>query len=442
MNVTETAADGLKREFLISIGAAAIDAEVQAKLQDLATKIRMPGFRPGKVPMSLVAKTHGEAALGEVLQQKVNESIQSTLAEKNLRPATEPKVEVTKAGKGEDLEFKLAIEVLPDFEPADVKEISLEKLVAPVADEEVETMLKGFADQRKNYVLEEGRTAKEGDSLTIDFVGRVDGEVFEGGSADGVDLVIGSGRFIPGFEEQLMGSKAGDIVKVNVTFPADYGAKELAGKDAVFDVEVKEVKIAAEVVIDDEFAKGFGLDDLEALKKAMREQIERQHAQMTRQRLKRDLLDALADRHDFPVPEGLVEIEVAQITRQMGDGETEETPDEAKKAELAAEFRPIAERRVRLGLLLAEVGRRNNIQVKAEEVNRAIMDEARRWPGQEREVIEFFRKNEQAQAQLRAPIYEDKVVDFMLELAQTTEKEVSLDELRKDPDEAAESAAA
>lgn len=440
MNVTETASDGLKREFLISIGAAAIDAEVQAKLQDLSTKIRMPGFRPGKVPVSLVAKTHGDAAYGEVLQEKVNQSIQSTLTERNLRPATEPKVEVTKAGKGEDLEFKIALEILPEFEPAEVKDISLEKLVAPVSDDEVDTMLKGFADQRKNFEVEEGRVAKEGDALTIDFVGRVDGEVFEGGSADGVHLELGSGRFIPGFEEQLVGAKAEDVVKVNVTFPADYGAKELAGKDAVFDVVVKEVKVSAEVVIDDEFAKGFGLDDLEALKKAMREQIERQHGALSRQRLKRDLLDALAKLHDFPVPESLVTIEIEQITRQLAEGGEE--PTEEKKAELITEYRPIAERRVRLGLLLAEVGRRNNVQVKPEEVNRAIMDEARRWPGQEREVIEFFRKNEAAQAQLRAPIYEDKVVDLMLELAQKTEREVSLEELQKDPDEAAESAAA
>ncbi|MCW0182971.1 MAG: trigger factor [Zavarzinia sp.] len=440
MNVTETASDGLKREFLISIGAAAIDAEVKAKLQDLSTKIRMPGFRPGKVPMSLVAKTHGDAALGEVLQEKVNQSIQSTLTERNLRPATEPKVEVTKAGKGEDLEFKIALEVLPEFEPAEVKDITLEKLVAPVSDDEVETMMKGFADQRKNFVAEEGRTAKHGDQLTINFVGRVDGEVFEGGSADGVDLELGSGRFIPGFEEQLLGAKAGDIVKVNVTFPADYGAKELAGKDAVFDVEVKEVKIAAEVVIDDEFAKGFGLEDLEALKKAMREQIERQHGALSRQRLKRDLLDALANLHDFAVPESLVNIEIEQITRQLS--EDGEAPSDEKKAELVAEYRPIAERRVRLGLLLAEVGRRNNVQVKPEEVNRAIMDEARRWPGQEREVIDFFRKNEQAQAQLRAPIYEDKVVDLMIEIAQKTEREVSLEELQKDPDEEATDSAA
>ena len=440
MNVTETASDGLKREFLISIGAADIDAEVQAKLKDLSTKIKMPGFRPGKVPVSLVAKTHGDAVLGEVLQQKVNESIQSTLTEKNLRPATEPKVDVTKAGKGEDLEFTLALEILPEIEPADVKEITLEKLVAPVTDDEVETMLKGFADQRKNFVAEEGRTATHGDSLTINFVGRVDGEVFEGGSADGIDLELGSGRFIPGFEEQLLGSKAGDIVKVNVTFPQDYGATELAGKDAVFDVEVKEVKVAAEVVIDDEFAKGFGLEDLEALKKAMREQIERQHDALSRQRLKRDLLDALAERHDFAVPDSLVEVEVSQISRQLGEGEGE--GEEAQTEEKKAELRDIATRRVRLGLLLAEVGRRANVQVKPEEVNRAIMEEARRWPGQEREVIEFFRKNEQAQAQLRAPIYEDKVVDIMLGEAQTTEREVSFEELQKDPDATEESAAA
>lgn len=437
MNVTETAADGLKREFLISIGAAAIDAEVQTKIKDLSTKIRMPGFRPGKVPVSLVAKTHGDAVLGEVLQQKVNESIQSTLTEKNLRPATEPKVDVTKAGKGEDLEFKLSLEILPEIEPTDVKEIALEKLVAPVTDDEVDTMLKGFADTRKNFVAEEGRVAKAGDSLTINFVGRVDGEVFEGGSADGVDLEIGSGRFIPGFEDQLVGSKAGDIVKVNVTFPSDYGAKELAGKDAVFDVEVKEVKVSAEIVIDDEFAKGFGMDDLEALKKAMREQIERQHNQLTRQRLKRDLLDALAERHDFAVPDSLVEIEIAQIARQLSETPEEEALSDEKKAE----FRDIAVRRVRLGLLLAEVGRRANVQVKAEEVNRAIMDEARRWPGQERQVIEFFRSNEQAQAQLRAPIYEDKVVDLLLEQANTTEREVSLADLQKDPDEETEAAA-
>lgn len=437
MNVTETAVDGLKREFLISIGAADIDAEVQNRLKDLSTKIRMPGFRPGKVPLSLVSKTHGDAVFGEVLQQKVNDSIQSTLTEKNLRPAVEPKVEVTKAGKGEDLEYKLALEVLPDFEPADIKDVTLEKLVAPVDDSEVDTMLKGFADQRKDFEAVEGKAAETGDSLTINFAGRVDGELFEGGTADAVPLEIGSGRFIPGFEEQLVGAKAGDAVTVTVTFPADYGAKELAGKDAVFDVEVKEVKVAKEAAIDDEFAKGFGLESLEDLKKAMREQIERQHGQLSRQRLKRDLLDALASRHDFPVPQGLVDIEVEQIVRQLGEGEGEEAPSDEKKAEMNAEYRPIAERRVRLGLLLAEVGRRNKVEVKPEEINRAIMEEARRYPGQEREVVEFFRKNQNAQAQLRAPIYEDKVVDFMLELAQVTERGVSLEELQRDPDESA-----
>ncbi|RJF87473.1 trigger factor [Oleomonas cavernae] len=437
MNVTETAVDGLKREFLISIGAADIDAEVQNRLKDLSTKIRMPGFRPGKVPLSLVSKTHGDAVFGEVLQQKVNDSIQSTLTEKNLRPAVEPKVEVTKAGKGEDLEYKLALEVLPDFEPADIKDVTLEKLVAPVDDQEVETMLKGFADQRKDFEVVEGKVAETGDSLTINFVGRVDGEVFEGGSAEAVPLEIGSGRFIPGFEDQLLGAKAGDAVTVNVTFPADYGAKELAGKDAVFDVEVKEVKVAKEAAIDDEFAKGFGLESLEDLKKAMREQIERQHGQLSRQRLKRDLLDALASRHDFPVPQGLVDIEIEQIVRQLGEGEGEEAPSDEKKAEMTIEYRPIAERRVRLGLLLAEVGRRNKVEVKQQEIERAIMEEARRYPGQEREVVEFFRKNQNAQAQLRAPIYEDKVVDFMLELAQVTERGVSLEELQRDPDESA-----
>lgn len=442
MNVTETAVDGLKREFLIQIGAADIDADVQSRLQTLSKKIRMPGFRPGKVPVNLIAKTHGDAVYGEVLQEKVNASLKSTLDERKLRPAVEPKVAVTKAGRGEDLEFTLAVEVLPEIDPGNIAAITIDKLVSPVEETEVEAMIDGFIRSRREFELAEGKAAETGDVVTIDFIGRTDGEAFEGGTASGFDLELGSGRFVPGFEEQLGGAKAGDKVEVKVTFPADYAA-ELAGKDAVFETTVTAVKVGKAVAIDDEFAKGFGIDTVEEFKTALREQLDKQHGQWSRQRMKRDLLDELAKLHDFPVPQGLITIEIDQIIRSMGDEAkpAEGQAPEARRAELEAEYRQIAERRVRLGLLLAEIGRRSKIDVTQDEVRRAIMEEARRYPGQERQVIEFYTKNEGAMAQLRAPIYEDKVVDLLLEQVQKNERQVSLDELKRDPDDEVDQAA-
>ncbi len=443
MNVIETAVDGLKREFLIQIGAADIDADVQSRLQVLSKKLRMPGFRPGKVPVTLIAKTHGDAVYGEVLQETVNASLRSTLDERKLRPAVEPKVEVTKAGKGEDLEFTLAVEVLPEIEPGDVGAITIDKLVSPVEDDEVQAMIDGFVRSRQEFETVEGKAAEVGDVVTIDFIGRIDGEAFEGGTASGFDLELGSGRFIPGFEDQLTGVTAGTSLDVNVTFPAEYGAAELAGKAAVFETMVTAVKVGKATEIDDEFAKGFGIETVEEFKTALREQIDKQHGQWSRQRMKRDLLDALAKQHDFAVPDSLVAIEIDQIIRSMGDEAkpAEGQDPEARRVELEGEYREIAIRRVRLGLLLAEVGRRSKIDVTQEEVRRAIMDEARRYPGQERQVIEFYTKNEAAMAQLRAPIYEDKVVDLLLEQVQKNERQVSLDELKRDPDEDVDQAA-
>lgn len=440
MQVTETLSEGLKREYKVVVDSADLEGRLSTKLTELSQSVQMPGFRKGKVPVPLLRRTYGKQVMGEVLEQAVNETSTQTLEEKELTPALQPRIEITKFEEGSDLEYTMAVEVMPQFEPVDFKTLTLERLTVEVDDEEVDKRLGQLAEQFKTFEdAAEGEAAKDGDTVVIDFKGMLEGEAFEGGTAEDYSLELGSGSFIPGFEEQLVGAKAGDEKKVEVTFPEEYGAEHLAGKDVVFEVTVKGVKVPLPTVIDDALAEKLGLENLDALKTAVREQVEREYGDVSRSRLKRSLLDTLADEHDFDVPPGMIEMEFEQIWKQVEQdleqqGKTIADLDKPEE-EAKAEYRDIAERRVRLGLLLSEVGRQNNLQVTQDEVNRAIAQQAQRFPGQEQQVMEFYQGNPQMQAQLQAPILEDKVVDFIVEMAAVEDKSVSLEELLRDPDE-------
>ena len=441
MQVTETSAEGLKRAYTIVVDAKDIEGRIDARIGEIAQTANLPGFRPGKVPLSLLKQRYGDSVMGEVLEEAVNTGTTQALTDNELRPAIQPKIEVTKFEKGEDLEYTVEVEVMPTIEATDFSKISLERLKVEPGDAEVQDAIQRLADAQKTFVVEEGRKAADGDAVVIDFVGSVDGEEFEGGKAEDYTIELGSGTFIPGFEPQLVGSKAGDHVKVEVSFPEEYGAAELAGKQAVFEVDVKEVKVAETAAIDDAMAERMGLENLEALQTAIREQIGSDFDNVARTRMKRELLDQLADTHDFDVPEGMVDQEFEaiwqQIEQQRAAGNAEEEDADKSEDELKEEYRGIAERRVRLGLLLADVGEKNNIEVQQEEVNRAMAEQARQFPGQERQFVEFYQQNPEAMNQLRAPIFEDKVVDFVVELASVTERSVTADELMKEPEEAA-----
>ncbi|WP_025899031.1 trigger factor [Sneathiella glossodoripedis] len=441
MQVTQTSSEGLKRDFTVVVEAAEIEGKVTEKLVEVGAQVRLPGFRPGKVPMNILRQRFGRNVMGEILEGTVNEASQSVLNDNDLRPAQQPKIEITKFDEGQDLEFTIEVEVMPDFEPGDFSKLKLEKQVAEVEDSKVDEALEQIAGSQKNFKkVARNRKAKEGDALLIDFVGKVDGEAFEGGSAEGHQLELGSGQFIPGFEEQLIGHKGGEEVDVTVTFPENYGAEHLAGKEAVFTVTIHEVQEAADVEINDEFATKLGLESLDALKENIKNRIQEDYNQLSRQTLKRSMLDALADMHDFEVPPGMAEAEFNSIWEQFEKelertGEKLEDQDQSEE-ELRAEYQAIAERRVRLGLVLAEVGRLNNIDVTNEEVQQAMLAQARNYPGQEQQVFQMFQQNPEMQNSLRAPIFEDKVVDFIAELATVTEKKVSFEELTADPEEA------
>lgn len=448
MQVTETTSEGLKRSYRVVVEAEVIAAKIDEQLTDISGRIQMKGFRPGKVPTSLVKKLHGDSIRGDVLQEALNASSQELFEERNLKPALQPNIEVIAFDDGKDLEFSLDVELMPEIPETKFAEISLFRYEVAPSDEQVDESVSKFAEQQKTFEdAADDHAAATGDAVLIDFVGRSDGEEFEGGTAEDHLLEIGSDSFIPGFEEQLVGVKKGDETIVKVTFPEEYSTSDLAGKDAEFSVTVKAVRVPKEVSIDDEFAKSLGLDDLEALRNSFREQIAAEHLSYSRARLKRDLLDQLADMHDFPVPEGLVTNEFDQIWQQFEQererlkaaGQFEEEEDSEKSDdELREEYQDIATRRIRLGLLLAHVGDENNIQVDQQEMSRIISAEASRYPGQEKMVSDFYQENPQALVQLRAPAYEDKVVDFVLEIAKVEPKSVSLEELLRDPDEADE----
>ena len=453
MEVTETITEGLKREFKVVIAAAEIDSKVDERLKEIAPTLQLPGFRPGKVPAALVKKRFGQSLLGEVLEKSVNESSQQALDERGLRPAAQPNIEVVSFDEGKDLEFNLSVELMPEIEPLDYSVLKLKKLVAEANEKDIDDALSKLAEQHKgSEPISSKRASKIGDILVIDFVGSVDGEKFDGGSAEGHHLELGSNQFIPGFEEQLVGKKAGASVKVEVKFPENYSQANLSGKNAFFDTKIKEIRQSTKVKIDDDFAKLFGLEELSALRDALKTQIEQELEQTTKARLKRELLDKLEDVKPFDVPQSMSDQEYASICQAVKaneenantsnldqqennseDGEGATPVDESLSDDDKKEYRQIAERRVRLALVLQEVGRLNNIEVSDEEVQRALFQEASRYPGQEKQIMELYQKNPQAMASIRAPLYEDKIVDFITEMAEVSEKKVTRDELLAEP---------
>lgn len=445
MQVQETLSEGLKREYQITVPAKDLDGRVAARLEELKSRVRINGFRPGKVPAEHLKRLYGRSVFGEVLQELMTEANKKIVDEKNVKLAMQPKVslpeeesEVEQVVEGKaDLTYKVEVEILPEIAVGDLKSISIERPVADIEDADVQETLDRLASQNATYEKKDGAAADK-DKVVIDFVGSIDGVEFEGGKGEGHPLILGSGQFIPGFEEQLVGVKAGDKKDVTVSFPAEYQAKDLAGKEAVFAVTVQDVEAAKNVAIDDELAKKLGMESLDKLKEAIREQIQTGYDQAARQRLKRSLLDALDATHKFELPPTLVEQEFSgiwsRVSKELESGD--ETLREGKTDDqLQAEYRTIAERRVRLGLLLAEIGDKNNIQVTNDEVTKAVVDRARQFPGQEQMVWEFYQKNQEALAELRAPIFEEKVVDYIVGLVNVTEKKVSKDELFADPDE-------
>jgi trigger factor len=435
MDIVETTNEGLKRSFALTIPAKEIDAKIDAEVKKVAPKMRMPGFRPGKVPANLVRKMHGEALHSEVLNTTVRESVDGLIREKRLRPALQPRVDMKDGYEpGKDAELTVEMEVLPEFEVPDLSGLTLERLTVPVSDEALDETLGRLAANQKSYDdAPEGKQAEDGDQVVIDFVGRVGGEEFEGGKGEGHALVLGSGQFIPGFEEQLVGAKAGEQRTITVTFPAEYPAENLKGQEAEFDVTVSQVKVAGEAKIDEDFAKSLGLEGLDKLKELMRAQLEQETARLTRTQMKRQLLDKLAKDHDFPVPQSMVEAEFEQIWQQLTAEAAREEDTEAAMAELEAEkedYRRIAERRVRLGLLLSEIGQRNGVEITSQEMQMLLQQAAQQYRPEDRErFVEYVRNEPMAQAQLRAPLYEDKVVDFLFDKAEVTEREVTREEL-------------
>jgi trigger factor len=491
MQVTETAADGLKREYAITVPAGDLEQEITRRLGEIGRQVRLPGFRPGKVPMQILRTRFGPSVRGEVLQNTLQASSAEAISERKLRPALPPKVDIVSANEGADLEYKMAIELLPEIPEPSFAELDIERLVVEVPEQEVDRAIERIAEQqRKSEAVE--RPAENGDILIVDVEGRIGEQEIPGAGGKDRQIVLGAGSSIPGFEDQLVGATAGEHRTVNVTFPEDYPVADLAGKEAVFTVDVKEIRQRLPIAIDDELGKAIGLENLAELRQELRQRMQRDYDAASRLRLKRSLLDKLAEGHDFPVPPGMVDLEFDNIWGQyeaqreappavagaeaipavveagaeaipaLEEAEADPTPsagaadanptptltggdavptaarpDQGEEA-ARAEYRRLAERRVRLGLLLAEVGRKNNITVTQDEVNQAITREARRHPGHERQVLDFYRQNPGAIDTLRAPIFEDKVIDFIIELAKIGERRVTPQELLAMPDPAGE----
>ncbi|MGI9368131.1 MAG: trigger factor [Ruegeria sp.] len=435
MQVTETLNEGLKRGYNIVVTAAELDDKVNEKLTEAQPEVEMKGFRKGKVPMALLKKQFGQRLLGEAMQETIDGAMNQHFETSGERPALQPEVKMTNEDwkEGDDVLVEMSYEALPDVPEVDLKSIELEKLVVKADDAAVDEALNNLAETAQNFkARRKGSKAKDGDQVVIDFVGKVDGEEFEGGSAEDYPLALGSNSFIPGFEEQLVGVKVDDVKDVNVTFPAEYGAEHLAGKDAVFACTVKEVKEPVAAEIDDELAKKFGAEDLAGLKSQISGRLEAEYFDAARAVLKRGLLDALDEKVTFDLPPSLVDAEAKQIAHQLWHEENPEVTDhDHDEIEPTDEHKSLAERRVRLGLLLAELGQKAEVEVTDAEMSQAVMNQARQYPGQERQFFEFVQQNTQMQQQLRAPIFEDKVVDYVFELAKIADKEVSKDDLQK-----------
>jgi len=448
MQVTETLSEGLKHEFKVSVPASDLDAKAGARLVDLKDKVRLNGFRPGKVPVSHLKKVYGRSVMAETIEEAIRDTNSQIFTERGFRLATEPKitmpteqkeVEEILAGKS-DLTYTVSVEVVPAIQLADFKSFTVEKPVAEVTDADVDEAIKRIADQSRTYAARgEGAKAESGDRVTISFKGTIDGTPFDGGTGENIQVAIGSNTFIPGFEEQLIGIAAGETRNLKVTFPKNYASEKLAGQAAEFETTATSIDAPQATVMDDEFAKTLGLESFAKLRDAARERLVAEFTGASRQRVKRALLDRLDETHRFVAPPSLVEEEFnlmwTSIKAEMdSSGKTfadEDTTEEAAKVE----YRKIADRRVRLGLVLSDIGEKNKITVTDDEVGRAVIERARQMPGREKEVWDYYRNNANALAQLRAPIYEDKVVDFILELANVTEKKVAREELYKDDEE-------
>ncbi|MCQ0987492.1 trigger factor [Jiella marina] len=446
MQVTETKAEGLKREIEIVVPASDLEARLQTRLFEAKDKVQLKGFRPGKVPVSHLRKMYGKSLMAEIVNEILNSTPSSVIAERKERAAMRPEIAMTE-DEGEadkvlsgqsDFKFTVSYEALPDFEVQDSSGIKIERPIVEVSDEEVAEQVERIAENARTYEEKDG-AAENGDKVTLDFVGKIDGEPFEGGAAEGAELVIGSGRFIPGFEEQLVGVSKGEEKTVEVNFPEDYGAAHLAGKAATFETKVHTVSAPTETAIDDEMAKKLGLESLEKLQEVVRDQIQSQYGMATRQKVKRQLLDALDKQYDFALPDKLVDAEFENIWNQVQrelteSGKTFEDEDTTEE-KAREEYRRLAERRVRLGLVLSEIGEKAGVQVGEEELQRAVFEQMRRYPGQEQEVLKMFQENPEALASIRAPLYEEKVVDHLLEQADVTDKTVTKEELMAEDEE-------
>ncbi len=439
MKIKELKAEGLSHTYSVTVPKEDLAAKLDDKIKEMQPQVSLKGFRPGKVPAAHIRKMFGQSIMKDVVEEVVNETSQKAINDNNIRPAGQPQIDLRANGeevtKGEaDLEYQLTVESIPEFEPVDPEKLKFTRLVHEATKKELDEEVAKLGEGQKSY-KKKAKTAKakKGDAVLIDFVGTVDGEAFDGGAMEGHQLVLGSGTFIPGFEDQLIGAKAGDELDVKVTFPDPYQAENLAGKDAVFATKVHEVQGEQDAVIDDEFAQKFGLADLDALKAAVEDQYKAQLEGQSRLKLKRAILDELDKKHKFDLPPGMVEAEFGNIWQQVQAEKEAGNLDEedAKKTDkqLEKDYRKIAERRVRLGLVLAEMGQKHEIQISNEELQQAMVAEARQYPGQEQQVIEFYQKNPQAIAQLRAPIYEEKVVDLIIEKAKMTDKKVDKDTL-------------
>ena len=445
MQIVEKSVEGLSRVYGVTVPAAVLAEKVEVRIAEITPTLNLKGFRPGKVPTGHVRRMFGKSLMSEIVEQTINETTQKVLSDNNLRPAGEPDLrpegDIQDVFEGRsDLAYEIALEVIPEFEPADFSEISLKRPIYEPTEDEVDAAVAELAESSKTYEPRKGKTvkSKDGDQLLIDFVGRVDGEAFEGGGAEDATLTLGSGQFIPGFEEQLVGAKPGDEVLVKVTFPAEYQAAQLAGKDAEFTVQVKEVRAPKASKVDDALAERLGIENLEKLKELLRSNLQSQFAGATRFKLKRALLDILDERHDFLLPPRMVEAEFSQIWEQVQQDKTSGglPPEDADKtdAQLEVEYRKIAERRVRLGLVLAEVGRINNVQVTEQELAEAMRAEAMRYGPQAQQIFDFLRQNPSAQSQIRAPIFEEKVVDLIVSRAKVEDEKVSKEDLLREDD--------
>ncbi|GAA0673992.1 trigger factor [Sphingomonas insulae] len=435
MQTVETLNEGLKRAYTLTITAKDVDAKVDAEVKRVAPQVKMPGFRPGKVPANLVRKMHGESLAADALNTAIQQGVQQLLADHALRPAMQPSVALNDDyAPGKDAVVTVELEVLPTVPAPAIDALKLERLTVPVADALVDEQLQKFADQSKKWNDADDKAAEMGDLVTVDFVGKTsDGVAFDGGTGTDMGVELGSGRLIPGFEDQLVGVKTGEEKTLNVTFPEDYGAKDLAGQPATFDITVKKIQVAGESAIDEDLAKNLGLESLEQLRGLIKGQIEQEHNGLTRTHMKRKLLDQLAEGHDFEVPPSMVEAEFAQIWQQLEHEATHEEDPAAALAEMESErddYRKIAERRVRLGLLLSEIGQANGVEVSQQEMNRLIAQAAQQYRGEDQQrFIQYVQQEPMAAAQLRAPLYEDKVVDFLFEKADVTDRDATREEL-------------